>query len=100
MCRSIEFDLLPPPHDSWLLQGFYNQDITQDPGRKYFIVAKLQLLQERAELQYRNLMYTVLGGVIHTNIQTETVRNMNSQEEVTREIFNFLFKFTDFYDTD
>ena len=98
MCRSIEFDLLPPPHDSWLLQGFYNQDITQDGN--ILLVAKLQLLQERAELQYRNLMYTVLGGVIHTNIQTETVRNMNSQEEVTREIFNFLFKFTDFYDTD
>ena len=98
MCRSIEFDLLPPPHDSWLLQGFYNQDITQDGN--ILLVAKLQLLQERAELQYRNLMYTVLGGVIHTNIHTETVRNMNSQEEVTREIFNFLFKFTDFYDTD
>ena len=87
-----------------MILGFYKaftikiSPRTQDGN--ILLVAKLQLLQERAELQYRNLMYTVLGGVIHTNIHTETVRNMNSQEEVTREIFNFLFKFTDFYDTD
>ena len=81
-----------------MILGFYKaftikiSPRTQDGN--ILLVAKLQLLQ------YRNLMYTVLGGVIHTNIHTETVRNMNSQEEVTREIFNFLFKFTDFYDTD
>ena len=72
-----------------MILGFYKaftikiSPRTQDGN--ILLVAKLQLLQERAELQYRNLMYTVLGGVIHTNIQTETLLfQVSPQYDVNR----------------